>query len=250
MLLSLLPLLPAALAQAPEMPPEPPDGEILLNAARDGLKAPPGCHVLEGTITTAIGVGPMRDQEVHRLTGTLDSGVWRDMSWEEVSDKKEGFSFHMSSEEGGELTPFFPPMFGVTKTRGLDMLGGELLLEGILTEFSPDTSTVTSMYDFIGDHKVFAVSRLETLVRERRERDVSLYALLEMDTLQPRAWRVELDKGVKVDSVKIRDVVMTMEADAAGVPTAEHVEGVIRHGPFVVRVNQDIAYARLGDCGA
>jgi len=247
MLLSLL-ILPAAMAQAPELPPEPPDGDVLLTAARDGLKSPPGCHVLEGTVTTSIGVGPIRDQEVHTLTGTLNQGDWSELSWTAVSDKKESFSFHVSPEEDGELTPFFPPMFGSVTTKGVDMLGAEMLLDGILSEFSPDTATVTSMYDFIGEHKVFAVSRLQTLVRERKDRDVSLYALLEMDTLQPRSWRVEMDKRVKVDSVTIRDVVLEMEADAAGVPTRERFEGIIRHGPFVVRVAQEIHYTRTGDC--
>jgi len=243
-------LLPVAMAQTPEAIPEPPGGDVLLEAARQGLMHPPGCHMMQGTITTKIGVGPMRDEEVHAMTGTLNEGVWSDLAWETVEDKKSGMSFHVDSDEDDELemTPFFPPTFGKTNAAGKDLLGADMILDGVMSEYLPDTATVTSMYDYIGDTKVFAVARLQTMVRERKSRDVSLYALFDMDTLQPRSWRVSMDKGVKVDNVKIRDVVIGMEADSTGVPTSEHMEGVIRHGPFVIRVGQDIVYSRVGDC--
>lgn len=238
-----------AAALAGEPPPEPPDGEVLLEAAWGGLRAPPGCHALRGEVTKTVRVGPFKDVEVHALSAELDQGTWGEVSVEVLSDSKEGMALEFHDPDSELELPFFPSSFGGMFGGGSqDLLGAGALLTEVLQDFDPETSTVTSMYDFIGDHKVFAVSKLQTVVRERRQREVRSYATLEMHTLQPRTWQVSMDRGVKVDGARISGVELRMSADAEGVPTGESVAGTVRLGLLAVRVRQEIAYTRAGDC--
>jgi hypothetical protein len=243
----LIALIAAALAE----PPEPPDGEVMIAAAASGLRAPPGCHVLMGEVTQRVRLGPMVDEEQYTFTGRLDRGQWRDLDWVTTADRKPGMSLSFADSEEGTHYPFLPPAFGaLSEGTARDTLGAHGLLDALLSSYTPESASITAMYDFLGDQKVFAVSRLQTLEREGRQRDVSLYAMLDTQTLQPRSWTVRMDRGVRVEGVRISGVELDAAADAAGVPVSERQSGTVGLKLARLKLEQHILYEHTGDCGA
>lgn len=227
-----------------------PSVSALLDAARRGMHAPPGCHRMKLDIEHKMAVGAWSYDERYEATATLDQGVWSDFDWKLMSTNQPGLQLRFSDPHWGRAFPFFPPSFGLFHDRAEDTLGSYQMMDRLLQDFTPSDEVSVLRDDVIGRRPAWHVERTLTLTHENIVRRLDLDVRLDASTLQPRSWRAELRKGVPLPDGpgRARRLLIQLEADHQGVPVQEQVTGLLTLSVFPIDVDQKVTYTALSRC--
>lgn len=242
-----MPFLPPVLTA----PAEPPPVAELMRIAAEELRHPPGCHRMALEVTHRVRVGPFSDDEKYRATATLDDGRWVDFDWELTEDNQAGLTLRFDDPEGGRVFPFLPPSFGLFPDRGEDdMASSYLLVDRLLRDFEPTTDVTLISRELVDRQAAWGIVRSITLQHEGVTRDLRMDIHFEADTLRPRMWQAKLDRGVPLPDGpgRAKRMEVHLEANSRGVPTYEHVTGVLMLQVYRVWLDQEIHYTRVGSC--
>jgi hypothetical protein len=227
-----------------------PSVTALLEAARQGMHAPPGCHKMKLDIDHHMAVGPWAYDEKYVATAIMDQGVWSDFDWKLVSTNQPGLQLRFSDPHWGKAFPFFPPSFGLFHDRAEDTLGSYQMMDRLLQDYEPADEVSVLLDDVIGRRPAWRVQRTLTLKHESLTRRLDLDVRLDASTKQPRSWRAELRKGVPLPDGpgRAKRLLIQLEADHQGIPLQEQVTGLLVLSVFPIDVDQKITYTALSRC--